>query len=266
MVHWQPMTTTATKHPTPLTADQLIEMLQLSAAADSVELKLTIPEADRRKTVMALEIDPLGARLRQIVFFDTPDLTLNQQGVVVRARRTQGKGDDSVVKLRPVVPTELPNKLRKAADFKVEVDAMPGGFVCSGSYKGTLGPDAVKKVLRGAQPISSLFNKAQRAFFAEHAPDGVALDDLAVLGPIATLKLKFQPDGFSRELVGEMWMYPDGSNIIELSTKCTPPEAIAVAAETKAFLTSRGVDLASEQQTKTKSALEFFIKELSESS
>src|SRR5436190_14685086 len=102
------MTTTQTKHPTPLTADQLIEMLQLSAAADSVELKLTIPEVDRRKTVMALEIDPLGARLRQIVFFDTPDLALNQHGVVVRARRTQGKGDDSVVKLRPLVPTELP--------------------------------------------------------------------------------------------------------------------------------------------------------------
>ena len=38
----------------------------------------------------ALEIDPLGAQIRQIVFFDTPDLALNAHGVVVRARRTQG--------------------------------------------------------------------------------------------------------------------------------------------------------------------------------
>ena len=256
------MTTTETHGPTPMTADQLIEMLKVSESADSVELKLTVPDADRRATVKALEIDPLGARVRQIVFFDTPGLVLNQHGVVVRARRTQGKGDDSVVKLRPVVPTELPGKLRKAVDFKVEVDAMPGGFVCSGSYKATLGSDAVKPVLAGDQPIRTLFSKPQRAFFAEYAPDGVELDDLAVLGPITTMKLKFQPTGFSRSMVGELWMYPDGSHIVELSTKCTPAEAIDVASESKEFLISRGVNLAGEQQTKTKTALEYFVNEL----
>jgi hypothetical protein len=256
------MTTVETHRPTPLTADQLLEMLRLSEKSDSVELKLTIPDAERRATVKALEIDPMGARLRQIVFFDTPDLALNEHGLVVRARRTQGKGDDAVVKLRPVVPDQLSSKLRKAVDFKVEVDAMPGGFVCSGSYKGTLGPDAVKPVLAGAQPIHSLFSKPQRAFFADHAPSGIALDDLAVLGPIMTMKLKFQPEGFSRPMVGELWLCPDGSHIVELSTKCTPAEAIDVAAESKEFLTSRGVDLAGEQQTKTKTTLDFFAKEL----
>ena len=246
-----------------MSSEQLLEALRLSQASDSVELKLTIPDAARRQTVMALEIDPLGAQIRQIVFFDTPDLDLNHHGVVVRARRTQGKPDDSVVKLRPVVPTDLPGKLRKAVDFKVEVDAMPGGFVCSGSYKGTVaGTASVKEVVAGRQPIRKLFSKPQRAFFAQHAPSGIGLDDLAVLGPINTLKVKFQPAGFSRKMVGEMWMYPDGSNIIELSTKCTPPEAIDVASETKAFLIARGVDLAGEQQTKTKAALDFFIKEL----
>jgi hypothetical protein len=42
-------------------------------------------------------------------FFDTPDLALNKAGVVVRARRVQGRSDDTVVKLRPIVPGELPN-------------------------------------------------------------------------------------------------------------------------------------------------------------
>jgi len=261
------MTTTESHRITPLTADQLIEMLQLSAASDSVELKLTVPDADRRKTAAALEIDPLGAQIRQIVFFDTPDLTLNSHGLVVRARRSQGKDDDSVVKLRPVVPAELPGKLRKSVDFKVEVDAMPGGFVCSGSYKGVVAaPTTLKDVVAGRQPIRKLFSKPQRAFFAQHAPDGIGLDDLAILGPIPTLKVKFQPAGFSRKMVGELWMIPDGTNIVELSTKCTPPEAIEVATEAKAFLSSRGVDLESEQQTKTKTALEFFIKELREGS
>ncbi len=57
-------------------------------------------------------------------------------------------------------------------------------------------------------------------------------------------------------------MYPDGSHIVELSTKCTPKEAIDVASESKEFLESRGVNLQGEQQTKTKAALEYFVDEL----
>ena len=40
--------------------------------------------------------------------FDTPDPRLNKSGVVVRARRVQGRGDVTVIKLRPIVPGELP--------------------------------------------------------------------------------------------------------------------------------------------------------------
>ena len=43
-----------------MSSEQLLEALRLSQASDSVELKLTIPDAARRQTVMALEIDPLG--------------------------------------------------------------------------------------------------------------------------------------------------------------------------------------------------------------
>jgi hypothetical protein len=57
--------------------------------ADSVELKLTVADEDRRSAV-ALGIDPLAARLRLIFFFDTPALALDSAGVVVRARRSQG--------------------------------------------------------------------------------------------------------------------------------------------------------------------------------
>ena len=113
----------------------------------------------------------------------------------------------------------------------------------------------------GEQPIRKLFSKEQRAFYAEHAPEGLELDDLTVLGPINVLKLKFSPEGLDRRLVAELWLYPDGSRILELSTKCAPDEAFQVAAETRAFLPSRGVDLTGEQQTKTRTALEFFSKQ-----
>jgi hypothetical protein len=55
-----------------------------------------------------------------------------------------------------------------------------------------------------------------------------------------------------------MWFYPDGSRILELSTKCAPSEMFDVAARSRAFLTSRGVDVSGKQQTKTRTALRFF--------
>jgi len=245
-----------------LSDEQLREMLGLIQGADSVELKLTVPDEDRRSTVMGLGMDPLDAQIRQVVFFDTPELALEGVGVVVRARRSQGRSDDSVVKLRPVVPHELPDEVRAAKTFGVEVDAMPGGYVCSGSYKGELKAGRVKEAMAGERPVRELFSKEQRAFYEAHAPDGIGLDDLTALGPVNLLKLKYSPEGYDRKLVAELWMYPDGSRILELSTKCRPEEAFQVAAETRAYLGGRGVNLSGEQQTKTRTALEYFAEEL----
>jgi hypothetical protein len=245
-----------------LTDEQLRELLDLIKGADSVELKLTVPDEDRRQTVMGLGMDPLDAYLRQAVFFDTPELSLEAAGVVVRARRSQGRPDDSVVKLRPVIPEELPEDVRAAETFGVEVDAMPGGYVCSGSYKGEVKAGRVKEVMAGEHPIHKLFSKEQRAFYEAHAPAGIGLDDLTVLGPINLLKLKYFPEGYDRKLVAELWTYPDGSRILELSTKCRPEEAFQVAAETRVYLNDRGVSLSGEQQTKTRTALEYFAQEL----
>jgi chloramphenicol 3-O-phosphotransferase len=50
--------------------------------------------------------------------------------------------------------------------------------------------------------------------------------------------------------------------LLELSTKCKPGEAFQVAAEAKAFLMDRGVNLSGDQQTKTRTALEFYSKQL----
>ena len=139
-------------------------MLALSSGADSVELKLTVPEQAHRSAIEALGLDPLDAQIRLVCFFDTPDLRLNRQGVIVRARRVQGREDDSVVKLRPVVPDELPAQLRAAPEMVVELDAMPGGYVCSASMKARLkGAAGVKKRLRGKRATSKLFTKPQRA-------------------------------------------------------------------------------------------------------
>jgi hypothetical protein len=245
-----------------LSNEDLSGLLALIKGADTVELKLTVPLSNRSKAGAALGVDPLDGEIRQVYFFDTPDLRLNKSGVVVRARRVQRKGDDSVVKLRPVVPDELPPELRLSDNFGVEVDAMPGGYVCSGSMKHAMGPTEVRQAVTGTQPVHKLFSKEQRALYAAHAPEGIGLDDLSILGPVLVLKLKFAPEEYGRRLVAELWLYPDNSMLLELSTKCAPSEAFQIAAETRAFLTGHGIDLSGEQETKTKKALEFFSQQL----
>jgi hypothetical protein len=244
----------------PLLDEELEQLFELIKKADSVELKLTIAESEQHTTVTALGMDPLDGEIRQVFFFDTPELALNDHGLVVRARRVQRKAGDSVVKLRPVVPSELPKKLRRSPNLVVEVDAMPGGYVCSASLKGSLDNSDVLKVAEGQRPLRGLFSKAQREFFAAHAPEGVELDDLTLLGPITVFKLKFKPADYEQKLVAELWNYPDNSRILELSTKCVPAQAFGVALETRSFLRGRGVDVSGEQQTKTKTALDYFAK------
>jgi hypothetical protein len=120
----------------------------------------------------------------------------------------------------------------------------------------------IREAVHGRYPLRKLFSKEQRAFFAAHAPDGLSIDDLSILGPIFVLKLKLTPEELGRRVVVEMWLYPDGSRILELSTKCLPGEAIPVGLEVREYLDRKGIVLGEEQQTKTKSALEFYSAEL----
>jgi hypothetical protein len=245
-----------------LSDEELVAMLELARKSDSVELKLTVPAADHRIAIAGLGLDPLEAQIRQVFFFDTPELILNAAGVVVRARRVQARPGDTVVKLRPVEPDGLPAELRASPNLGVEVDAMPGGYVCSASLKGKATATAVRAVANGNAPIRSIFSKEQRAFFGAHAPDGLKLKDLSILGPIFVLKQNFAPHELGRRLTAELWFYPDGSRILELSTKCTAADAFQVAAEARLFLTGKGVSLNGRQETKTKAALTFFSKQL----
>ena len=83
-----------------------------------------------------------------------------------------------------------------------------------------------------------------------------------MLGPIFVLKVKVTPPELGQRLVAEMWLYPDGSRIVELSTKCLPGQGMDVGIAVRDYLAAKGLDLHGDQQTKTKTALEFFSHEL----
>src|SRR6478609_9245014 len=117
-------------------------------------------------------------------------------------------------------------RLRLTVVAEVARIAVRGGHGVPGQqrdpFKARWPEDRLKEQMSGQREVAKLFTKEQRAFYAAHAPDGL---------------------GFDRRMVAELWFYPDGKNIVELSTKCAPNEAFRVATGTRAFLAERHVDL-----------------------
>ena len=245
-----------------LSREQIDEVLTILKDVNSVELKLVAPADKHRATIGKLGLDPIDAEVRQVYFFDTPNLDLNKAGLVVRARRIAGGAGDTVVKLRPVDPAMISKELRRSESFKTEVDAVPDGFVCSGSLKGRCTAQEVRDTVAGKMPLDRLFSKEQRAFYKAHAPKGIELRSLATFGPTFVLKVRVWVKQLDRRLVLELWLFPDGSRNMEISTKAAPSEAFQFATEFKKYLADIGVELTGNQQTKTRAAMQFFAPEV----
>jgi len=246
---------------TRLSHEDALAVMELLKDANSVELKLMVEDL-ARATIRRLGFDPVEAEPRQVYFFDTPDLALNQAGLIVRARRRPGGKGDTVVKLRPVDPHTLSDELRRNEAVKTEVDVAPSGFVCSTSVKGRCASSEVIEIAGGIRPLSSIFSRDQRDFYAAHAPSEITMDDLVPLGPTFLLLAKQQPKRFDRPVVVELWMYPDGSRVLEISTKGAPNEAFQLAANFRALLSESEISIEKSLAAKTGSSLTFFSKQL----
>ena len=70
--------------------------------------------------------------------------------------------------------------------------------------------------------------------------------------------MKSIPAGFNQKLTTELWMYPDNTRVLELSTKTIPGSGFNLAMELRNFLYQRGIKGAEEPITKTSKALSFF--------
>lgn len=253
-------TTTSTKKRR-LDRDDLVAMFQELGDVGSVELKLTVPAPDHL-AVRQLGLDPLDGRIRAVVYFDTPDLALFRAGVVVRARRTQGGDDDTVVKLRPVVPRDLSPAVRESPNLKIEMDVTRGAYVVSASLKGQRRKGAVDEVLGGERSLERLLTKEQRALVADAAPAGTDWPDLVPLGPTFVVVVKGRPKGFAHKMTVEQWHYPGQVPLMELSTKAEPLDAGRLYTEAAEYLRGLGLRAAGTQEPKTRKALEFFARRL----
>jgi hypothetical protein len=228
---------------------------------DDVELKLSVPHVEMNRTSRALGLDILNASIRQVFFFDTRDLELFDQGLILRARRNQVGEHDTVVKIRPVVPSEIDAVWRRHPGHKIELDIMQGKEVCSASLKLPVPPTRISKTVTGERPIEKLFSKEQRAFLAQRDVP-IPWDRIVTLGPVNVLKLKQAMPDFGHKVVAELWRYPDGTEMFELSMKCDPAETVQARHDARQYLTGLGLDFEPDGGTKTRSALSFFAAQL----
>jgi hypothetical protein len=228
-------------------SDKADHLRFLIRQAGQVELKVLVPDGRSSR------IDATGGRARRVYFLDTPDLKLKHHGIVVRIRERAGRPDDAVVKLRPMTTRTVPGWLRRAPGFEVEVDAMPGSYVCSGALKRRLGRGRVARAIAAGEPLTGLLTPRQLRLLTTYAPEGIGVEDLVAFGPVESRRRRVKLRNVA--LTAERWIYPDGSALLELSTKCSTGRAPAVSARVSDALRKHGIKPSKRQHTKTELAL-----------
>ena len=171
----------------------------------------------------ALGLDPLQAQIRAGRLLRhagpgaQPGRPRGAGAAASRAARRRLRRQAAPGRARPAV-----RELRRRPSFGVEVDALPGGFVCSALVQGRARTTRSGRGSAASGRSQAVHQGAARVLRRRTRPTGIALDDLATLGPIFVLKLEVRSadEASIRRLVAELWLYPDGSRILELSTKC----------------------------------------------
>jgi hypothetical protein len=177
---------------------------------------------------------------------------------MVRARRGPGGRGDTTFKLRAVDPAMIDRRFIHDADFKIEIDVMHGEYVCSASVRGRCTSADVYHASQRNIPLEAIVSPSQKEFYKTYAPLGTVIDELVPLGPAFLLSLRSQPMDFDRKMTVELSLYPDGSRILELSTKGFPDEAFQLGAKFRAFLSQFHLMREAEAKTRTSETLRAF--------
>ena len=230
------------------------------AGLDAVEIKVTIRPDQELRAERAMQVNEDTAAVRLIYFFDTPDLDLFKASVALRARLVKGDADDTTVKIRSEKLANVSPEWRRVEGFKLEADWVGDRAVYSASLTQQQRRDEIKKVTDGERAIEKLFTKDQERFLAEFYAGSVGFGELRVLGPIRVLRWKLEHDDFAHEMTVEEWRLPNGEDLVEVSIKTPPDEAHEARKAFDNHLAALGLDPRGAQETKTRTALEYFAK------
>jgi hypothetical protein len=225
---------------------------------DAVEIKVTIPPDRELRAERTMQVNEDSADIRLIYFYDTPELDLFDAGVALRARLVKGDDDDSTVKFRPVDKAKISKEWQRLEGFKMEADWVGDRIVCSASLTGVQERDEIADVANGKRAIDKLFSKDQERFLRHFYKGPVDFAMLRVMGPIRVLRWKLTHEAFAHRLTIEEWRLPNGDDLVELSIKVPPSTAHQAQRVFEDFLTKLDLDPRGGQETKTRTALEYF--------
>jgi hypothetical protein len=137
-------------------------------------------------------------------------------------------------------------------------------IVCSASLSDMQVRDEIDEVAKGKRAIGKLFSRDQERFLSEFNKDTVEFGKLRVMGPIRVLRWKPKHETFPHELTIEEWRLPSGEDLVEVSIKAPPNKALQARKEFDTHLRGLGLDPEGAQDTKTRTALEYFASILKE--
>jgi len=228
------------------------------AGVDAIEIKATVADSEIDDALNRYHLTVDNDEQRYVYFFDSPDLTLYKAGMIARARRIVGDRHDSTVKLRPVVPTEVPASWRAFPGFKLEADASESGVTKSASLTMPVAKGLIKQVAAGAKGVAKLFSKEQEGFLSDLGGTQIDYGSLAVLGPLTAHRWQFQHPACPWRITAELWKRDDGDRLMEMSIKAPVEQAAVAIAGFLAFLAEAGAERDREEQAKTRWALEYY--------
>jgi hypothetical protein len=210
------------------------------------EIKFLLLPPSIQTVITALGFEQKG--VGQVYLFDTEDLDLMKQGVILRVR--QGRANDLTAKIRWSGNKEVDtSKLRQ--HFPCELDRTGDGEDIAFSVGRKYKPHQVPEM---GTDIANALSRPQTRLLQEA---GVSIDWSRVKR-LANIKLtKWESDAAPsfRKLALELWESP-GGNILELSTRVAPGEGASKYAELRSFIHQKDLPLSASQGTKTSMVLE----------
>ncbi len=238
---------------------------------DGVEIKVTFPrdQLDHAVEVLGLPDD----RPRWQIYFSedvaegvATGTPLLESHIVLRARDRSGAKDDSTIKLRPCRRSQLRDHwltARKEDDWELKVEADWAGTrrVLAASLTADRPDGLVAAVARGERRIEDLFCSSQVDFLRDCAGAHVNIGTLSLLPPVtATRWGTVDVVPLAMDVRAERWTVGD-LDFLELSTVATLAEARATQNALVGHLTSLGLTVPSDDQTKTSQVLRLLVRQ-----
>lgn len=232
---------------------------ELRPAELECEVKVGVPASSIARALQALELKEAQGEARTVWFYDTPVLELFDKGIILRSRHGVGEPDDTTVKLRPMDASKADPSWSSVKGFKCEQDRTARQLVTSCSLTRAAKRGAIDAAAKGPPAIAELFDDQQQSFMREYAPLPIDWASLRALGPIDARVWKVRSRPLDRKLGVERWRLPDGTELLEISTRVSASEAEKLQVDLAQYLATLGLEADPDSATKTRFALEKLV-------